>query len=135
VTDGEADRPKEVAWFERLIFASLALGAVQIAVEREAHVRLTLETFIFGFGLPILLTLLISRRRSKAAMWISVVLFVLSIPFELWFVSRGLFPGSVPLLAAQTVFQLVAYALLFMPDAWGWLHRRTPIARLRDTFS
>jgi hypothetical protein len=131
----KADRPKEIAWFEQLIFASLALGLVQILIERKTHARLTLEPIIFGFALPILLTLLVSRRRSKVAMWLSVALFVLGIPLILWIVSRGLFSGSVPLMAAQTILQLIAYGLLFMPDAWDWLNRRPTPARLQDTFS
>jgi hypothetical protein len=131
----EADRPKEIVWFERLIFASLALGTVQVLIALKGGVPPSIETLLFGFGLPILLTLLVSRRRSKAAMWVSIVLFVLGMPVTLWLISSGLFPGSVPIAAAQTILQLVAYGLLFMPDAWDWLNRPVPLASLHDTFS
>jgi hypothetical protein len=131
----EAVRPKAIVWFEGLIFLSLALGIAQVVIERRAHVRLTLESLLFVFAIPVLLTLLVSRRRSKLALGIGLFLFAAGLPIELWIVARGLFAGSVPLAAAQTIIQLVAYALPFMPDAWDWLNHRTPTARLRDTFS
>jgi hypothetical protein len=49
--------------------------------------------------------------------------------------SQGLFAGSLVIAGAQIVGQLVAFGLLFMPDAWDWLNRRPLHARLRDTFS
>jgi hypothetical protein len=131
----EADRPKEIAWFEGLIFASLAVGVVQVLIALKGNVPPSIETLLFGFGLPILLTLLVSRRRSKAAMWVSIGLFVLGIPLMLLIIASGRFRGSVPIAAVQTILQLVAYAFLFMPDAWDWLNRRVPLPSLKDTFS
>jgi hypothetical protein len=92
-------------------------------------------TMMLTLAFLVALALLISRRRSKAALWVSLGLFVLGLPFMLWSVSRGLFVGSLVIAGAQVVGKLVAYGLLFMPDAWDWLNRRPLHAQLRDTFS
>jgi hypothetical protein len=133
-------RPATIVNFERLIFATLALGLVQTWLGWDSLVRLSsvgqlVMTDVFTFGLVILLTLLVSRRRSKVAMWISIVLFVLGLPFVALLAAKGLMVGSTLISIAQTLGQLVAYGLLFTPSARRWLNKEATLDDLGDTFA
>ncbi|MDB5673998.1 MAG: hypothetical protein JWM65_980 [Sphingomonas bacterium] len=133
-------RPATIVNFERLIFATLALGLVQTWLGWDSLVRLSsvgqlVMTDVFTFGLVILLTLLVSRRRSKVAMWISIVLFVLGLPFVALLAAKGLMVGSTLISVAQTLGQIVAYGLLFTPSARRWLNKEATLDDLGDTFA
>ena len=131
-------RPDSIVWFERLIFATLCLGAIQtylnwqqvLATESASG---TPVAFVFivqisVFAIITSLTLLTSRRRSKVAMWISVALFALGIPTFIGLVASGLLIGSGWVAALQTGGQLVGYGLLFMPSSRRWMNREEPSA-------
>ena len=94
-------RPKAIVYFEWIVFGTLALGLVQdylawdsliaVAGTTQADPRTFLIlTQALTFGLIIVLTLLISRRRSIVAMWISIILFVLGLPMVLTLAAQGL---------------------------------------------
>ena len=118
-------RPIEITWFERIIFVTLALGIIQSAVAWETLTSMASPVFVLGtqafvFGLMAVLTLLVSRRRSNAAKWISVALFVIGLPMMLKHAIAGQLAGMGMISVVQTAGQLAAYALLFTPAARRW---------------
>ena len=136
-------RPATIVTFERLIFAMLALGLVQLWSNLQK-----LTTLPKGFvlmiaaamvALIILLTLLVSRRRSKVAMWISIVLFLLGLPALVTTVRLMLAGVVMPLAGGMDVMQnlleLIAYGLLFTPSARRWMNKETTLDDLGETFS
>jgi hypothetical protein len=136
-------RPSSILWFERLYLASLALTLAIVARAWEA-IRAGVippTTLLFGLGfaigLPLVLTLLVSRRRSVVAKWVLVAIFTIGL------IANGLTyrPGArlTLLLVALSLIamQAIAVALLFMPSARAWLGRKNAPAaeaELRETF-
>ena len=111
-------RPTEIVWFERIIIATLALGALNswlawpqlVAMRGPAYV-ITVQ--LFAFAVMLGLTLLVSRRRSNVAKWISIAMFIIGLPFWVQQVSAGSLPGSLTISFVQVAAQVVAFALLF----------------------
>ena len=119
-------RPIEIVWFERLVFGSLALGLVQSwlawpELTKLASPSFILVTQVFSFGIGGGLALLVSRRRSNIAKWISVVLFLIGLPVMAKEAMDGQLTGSASISVVQTIGELVAYALLFAPASVHWL--------------
>ncbi|MBO0755136.1 MAG: hypothetical protein J2P54_04700, partial [Bradyrhizobiaceae bacterium] len=79
------------------------------------------------------LALLVSRRRSKIAMWVSITLFAL----DAVFVTRVVLIGTVSPIEiairglAVLIVKGVAYSLLFTPSARRWMNRED---KLLDVF-
>jgi hypothetical protein len=128
-------RPKSIVYFERIIFGTLLLGVLQSylgwdqaiaqaeTLDRNKAVAITLIILIFTFVLIGTLTLLVSRRRSRIAMWVSIALFVLGLPALVHLITSGQLLGSDNIAAIQGIGQVVAYALLFTPSARRWMRR------------
>jgi hypothetical protein len=87
------------------------------------------------FAVMIGLTLLISRRKSQIAKWISIALFVLGLPAVFVIFSGGHLFGSALITIVQTIGQLIAYGLLFTPAARHWLNKKPSAENLTETFS
>jgi heme A synthase len=146
IQEGIAVRPKTIVYFERIIFGTLLLGVLQSvlgwnrviaaapAADRNSAVAFTLAILIFTFVLIGTLTLLVSRRRSKIAMWISIALFVLGLPSFVQTVIRGVLFASNIIAVLQAIAQGVAYGLLFTPSARRWMSRKDERAKLHDVF-
>jgi hypothetical protein len=124
-------RPKSIVAFELIILITLVIGAVQAFITFDSNVAaaevpgikpalFVILTQAFAFVLVGGLTLLISRRRSRVAMWISIVLFVVGMVFSLQ-IFQSLAPLSKLIFVVQSVAQLVAYGLLFTPMARRWM--------------
>lgn len=121
-------RPTEIAWFERIVIATLVLGALNSWLAWPQLVALGGTAFlitvqVFTLGIILLLTLLISRRGSNVAKWISVALFVLGLPFSIQDLAAGTALGSPIISIAQLAAQAVAFALLFTPASRRWFNR------------
>jgi hypothetical protein len=125
-------RPKAIIYFERIICGTLLLGALQNYLGWDRLVALAGATRSNPVGFVILvqaltialivtLTLLVSRRRSRIAMWVSILLFVFGLPAVAALAAQGLLFGSGAITMFQTVGQLIAYGLLFMPSARQWM--------------
>ncbi|WP_141249435.1 hypothetical protein [Sphingobium sp. D43FB] len=76
-------------------------------------------------ALIVALTLLVSRWRSRVAMWISIILFAIGIPSVFSLAAHGLLAGAHFITVLQTFGQLVAYGLLFTPEARAWMKAGT----------
>ena len=121
-------RPAGIIWFERIMFGTLALGAIQswllwpsITSVAGPAFLLTVEAGVLAFFAG--LTLLVSRRRSNIAKWILIALAVVGFPFTVTHYLQGRYLG-VPLIGLiQSVGQLLAYGLLFTDQSRKWLRR------------
>jgi hypothetical protein len=139
-------RPKTIVYFEWIIFGTLLLNVFQVYLvwdevialfatwNHNSSVALILAVIIFSYVLIGTLTLLVSRRRSKIAMWVSIALFAAGL--SVWFTrpptADELLGSDTILSALQTISQGVAYALLFTPSARRWMRREDE--KLREVF-
>ena len=140
-----ANRPLTIVYFERIILATFALGVLQTYLGWNQLVQQTLASgrsisflvFIdlITFGVLITLALLICRRRSRIAMWVSIGLFVLGLPLFFVILRSGLLAGSSLISLLQTVGQFAAYTLLFTRSAQRWLGKKDIGNELAETFS
>jgi len=139
--------PKPVWWFEKLMWGSLLLGAVNAAldwnrliykaVHRGANVHipdyLLAEQFrimsVFAFFVAaatvlflLLLVWLIARRRIGWVRWLFGALCVLGLPSLFTDLPETLSANPLVALlkALQTVMQLTALVLIFLPSARPW---------------
>ncbi|HEY2528599.1 MAG TPA: hypothetical protein VGJ20_11745 [Xanthobacteraceae bacterium] len=127
-------RPKAVVYFEWIIFGTLLLDVLGgylnwdriIALAATAHRSAVgfLPELIFDFVLIGTLTLLVSRRRSKIAMWVLIAVFVLGLSIVVQSITHGLY-GSVVIVIVALAYigQALAYGLLFTPSARRWMNR------------
>jgi hypothetical protein len=131
---GGAIRSKTIVYFEWIIFGTLLLRVLQnylswdrvIAlsgpVDLSLHVTAYLIFLSFMFVLQGTLTLLVSRRRSKIAMWVSIAMFTFGLPVFVQTIIRGLV-GSNIIAATQGIGQFAAFGLLFTLSARRWMNR------------
>ena len=131
-------RPASMLLFDRFFLSSLAVGLVNsvhsyydildrlkadpASAQMGFGAGFIITVAIFLFGITLLLWFLISRRASKVAKWILVVMTVLGllamIPTLPIFMQRS--GPELFLVALVTVLQLIAVALLFRNDARVW---------------
>ncbi|MBO0755135.1 MAG: hypothetical protein J2P54_04695 [Bradyrhizobiaceae bacterium] len=133
-------RPKTIVYFERIIFGVLLLGVLQsylgwdrafaraVTLGQNSPVATLLTFIIFFFVLFGTLTLLVSRRRSKIAMWVLIAMFVIGLPPLVQQITRE----HDILTAIEVIAQVVAYSLLFTPSARRWMNREDE--KLQDVF-
>jgi hypothetical protein len=128
-------RPKTIIYFERIIFGTLLLGVLQIylswdrviaqAATSNHNSAFVIIILIFGFTLVGTLTLLVSRRRSKIAMWVSIANFAIGLSgFFVQSITGGQLASDIIMTGLGTVVQVVAYGLLFTPSAGRWMSRK-----------
>lgn len=125
-------RPASIQWFERIYFATLAIGLINLLVHYNA-LKLTLGntggqmgfvfvSFLVGIAISLMFWYLVARRASNIAKWFLVVLVVIGV--------IGL-PGSfamagtlgttyVAIGALATLLQAIATGLLFTPESRRW---------------
>jgi hypothetical protein len=139
-------RPLSILYFERLIFGTLFLGVIQSYLSWDRSIAAAAAignnpvvfmatTLIGTFAIMATLTLLVSRRRSKVAMWISVLFFVLGLPLFFKVLSSGILFGSGFISLLQTTGQLVAFSLLFTRSARLWMNGEDGASsELKDVF-
>lgn len=89
------------------------------------NISFILAVQIITFAVILLLVLLVARARSNFAKWILVLCFALGVPLLWHTLKSGHLSGMLVLTVVQTVVQVVAMLLLFMPDANEWMHNRT----------
>ena len=132
---------RTIVYFEWIIFGTLLLSALQsylgwdraIVQAAPSHRDLAVAIIImliFEFVLPGTLTLLVSRRRSKIAMWVLIAWFALGL-VSTDDITRFLFSTVLRLRLETTdiiavallIGQVVAVGLLFTPSARRWMRR------------
>ena len=125
------EKPVEIVWFERIMFATLALGVIQSWLTWPAAVKLASPAFVVSTQIVVVvimaaLILLISRRRSNVARWILIILTLIGLPAVAKEAINGQMLGSPILVAIQTVSELAGLVLLFTPRGRIWF-RSKPI--------
>jgi hypothetical protein len=138
---GFAVRPKTIIYFERIIFGILLLSALHnylvwdqiigqaiaedAMLDRNTAVAIAITAIIFNYVLVGTLTLLVSRRRSKIAMWLLITqgALVLSLTALGIIQARRLLASDIVWEALESIGQVVAYALLFTSSARRWMNR------------
>jgi hypothetical protein len=135
-------RPRNIIGFERLMLGSVALGVINVAIiwaelaEASASIG---GGFFVGFlvviGVIVGLTLLISRRRSRIALWIVVVLFVIGVPSTTKLIIVSITRPTGIVMAIQAICQAVAVVLLFTPSVRRWMSRKPDPAAEAEIFS
>jgi hypothetical protein len=139
-------RPRPILAFEGLMFGTLALSWLYYGLTWNR--QLLRLAPITGQALPLLaamiaitsalfvvLTLLVSRRRSRIAAGVLIALFAFSIPTFVRTFTQGASSGYTLLAEVQTVSRFVAFVLLFLPSSRAWFRRDDEKPDLRATFS
>lgn len=132
-------RPGSIVWFERLNFLGLALAistdillwdqTESLAAEEGTSVAVVLFILAVSYGLWLLLTLAISRWRSKVFRSIYAVLSVLGLAGVALMLTEGLQSSlaDTVILVTQCALVLPALVLLYRPDSTSWLAGRDPV--------
>jgi hypothetical protein len=104
--------------------------AIAAAVYPNSAVAFNLIVQILTIVLFATLTLLVSRRRSKIAMWVYIVLFALNlvsglaVGITLWSQIGTQSPKTIDIIPLAVPIGLgVAVAMLFTPSARRWMRR------------
>ena len=125
-------RPQQIVWFERIMFAGLALGVVNswfrwsdLQALSEGNDASLLTQQLITAILMAALYLWISRGRSNVGKWILTIFFVLGVPASLWAQSVTQISLIDWVFVVQTLADLVALALLFTRDARAWFRGET----------
>jgi hypothetical protein len=135
-------RPKTIVYFERIMFGILLLGTLQLLAIAPVA---TWYILILIFSLLVVtLTLLVSRRRSKVAMWILIAWFVLNVTNAIWLIllESNIIVATVSIgaearirILLQGTGQAAALGLLFTRSARRWMNREDEKnERLREVF-
>jgi predicted membrane channel-forming protein YqfA (hemolysin III family) len=104
------------------------------AADRNFMAAYYIGVQLFKFVLTATLTLLVSRRRSKVAMWVSIALFA-SIVVATLVVDITIGRTTDIITLAVLISQGVAYGLLFTPSARRWVSRKDEKnEKLREVF-
>jgi hypothetical protein len=128
-------RPKTIVCFEGIIFGTLLLGLLgaygtlthglpKLSTDPDLQafaLSFTIVIFVLVDVLVATLTLLVSHRRSKIAMWVLIAMFVLGLVL----MRRTITYGQL----LQGIGQLVAFSLLFTPSARRWMNREDMSAK------
>jgi hypothetical protein len=129
-------------WFERLYLATLPIGLIRVAImsfaTRGAVWLTSLLVSALLLGLPLLLALGVSRKRSGIAKWVlTAFLFIWLAAILASILSRGarsLSPEALIVVAMQAG----ALGLLFTASARKWLaiptEKKPSLPALRETF-
>jgi hypothetical protein len=127
-------RPKTIVYFEWINFGTLLVGVLQSyltwdRVEQAVAAypggaRQIIIMLVFMYALFATLILLVSRRRSKIAMWILIALVALGLYGLVEAVIRGQLGSDVMNTALGEIIQGVALGLLFTPSARRWMNRK-----------
>jgi hypothetical protein len=124
-------RPSSIVYFERLYLFSLVIGLMMAVFSWDLSVETArAEGFgpgflvfvqTFSFLIPLILTLLVSRRASVVAKWILVVIFLGGLGI-MAATAKLSFAGGVLLLVqiVQILMQAIAIALLFTEESRRW---------------
>lgn len=139
------DRPRSIRWFEQCYFGAIALSALSLVIfwpqlmpalaaspgmERlgEGAMKTIIAVSILTAALVILLLwYFVARRGSTVARWLTV----LFLAYAIYSTATGLMSGGTPSTLAticsglSLLLEIVAVAMLFMPDARGWFAQGT----------
>ncbi len=134
-------RPKPIIIFEILYCIMMSVGAWRSwmwlgDLNPTLPKTMLLATEIGMFLLVVSLVFFVSRRRSKMAMWILILLTLLPLLITLKMLFDGLLltdPSLILLL--QTTVKMIAILFLFLPSSRLWMSNTNDENDLEETFS
>jgi hypothetical protein len=130
------ERPSNVQRFEQLMYLSIAIGALNIALDWGRLVSvarpvggavfvLVVDAFVFVFLISLIW--LIGRRAKNWARWVLLIFFLLGTPTAVRVVVNNLrvkpFVGALGLV--QVALQVIALFLIFTGNSRAWFGRQT----------
>jgi uncharacterized membrane protein len=121
-----------------LYLACIAIALAQAGVDGLRTIGdkpSSLMMLAFGVGLSLALTFLVSRLRSRIAMWVLVAFFVLGLPSDVANLTESESNVSIALTLLRALVELAALGFLFTPAARGWFRRIPDDRMLQKTFS
>jgi hypothetical protein len=119
--------PTRLALFERLYYASLALGLVSSALQfdrlsKMAPVGFVILVQVLTLAVLVLMVWLVARRRKNWARWLMLILFIVGIPLAVPTILKTLqtdiLSGGIGVV--QIFLQLAALYCVFTGDAREW---------------
>ena len=125
--------PNTIKYFEWCWFASLALGVISTALAYQKLAALgagltSIAGGVVGLLLSLILVLLVSRRRSKFAKWVLIILFVIGLAAYVPQVSTLAALGFVAILSAvQLLLQCIGLYFLFTTEGREWIKRKDKV--------
>lgn len=133
-------RPKSIVTFELLFVATLILGSLQVwfgweYLQQVGSIGFFLIVQIITFSMLGGLVLLVSRKRSKIAMWIIITFTVAGLPMIYASISSSQIIGSIWIALLQTACQITGIVLLFFPSSRKWMATKNEDRNLAETFS
>lgn len=130
--------PRHVVLFERLMYASLAIGMLILALDGPRKAELPeiraagglpflIAGAVFILAIIALIVWLIARRRKNWARWLLAVLcvagIVAAVPVFLDVLNGN--PAAAVLSGVQLILQLTALYYIFTGDAPPWFQKET----------
>ncbi|CAH0498338.1 hypothetical protein [Novosphingobium sp. CECT 9465] len=125
-------RPASIQWFERIYFATLAIGLINLLIHYGTlsevlggsgqTMGIVLISFLAGIAISLVFWYLVARRASTIAKWFLVVLVVIGLiglpgGFAM---TETLGIAYVGIGALSTLLQAIATGLLFTPESRRW---------------
>lgn len=130
---GVTGRPGSVIWYERLAWASIAIGLMSSAAN-PANLAKYYERYHTGFLLAgvVFIVLqfiwiwLVARKRQNWARWISLVVVLIGIPNAIWDIEERFQINPVATVFYYAAFgiSIISVMLLFRNDAGDWFSRK-----------
>lgn len=119
-------RPTTIAVFEWLFIASFVSAVVRVGIAwsrapEQGPVHMILAVLLFTLVLNLTLVLFVSRRRSRVAKWILILLFLIGLTTYLRFLETGVRNMEDLAEIGLGLVQALGIALLFTPSARAWL--------------
>ena len=125
----------EILFFAMLLFEAwrswMWLGDLNPTLPKTMLVA----TQIGGFVLLVSLVLFVSRRGSRLAMWLLILLSLLPLPFTLKILFDGLLIDANLLSLLKISGKMVAILFLFLPSSRYWMSNKKDNPNLEETFS
>jgi hypothetical protein len=129
------ERPAEVTWALRLLWASLVLGGIELLQQR--FLRVSLVFVLLTSGIPYVIVGWLLYKIHRGRHWARVtylVLWLFGIAYVLlfWRVYAAYFDGKHSMAAgtrvAETLLDAVGSVLLFVPAANRWFRPRIGVS-------
>jgi multidrug transporter EmrE-like cation transporter len=130
---GVVTRPGSVVWYERLAWATFAVGLASAAASRATLAKYY-DRYPISYPIIIAVVLagqllwiwLVARKRQNWARWISLIVILFGIPNAIWDVEERFRLNAVAAIFYYAAFAIstVSILLLFRGDAREWFSRK-----------
>lgn len=132
-------RPNTILAFELLYIASLVSAVARVGIAwsqtvTQGAIQLILGVLFFSLVLNLTLVLFVSRRRSRVAKWILVILFLFGLTSYLRFAVTGVQSLDEWAEIGLGLAQAIGIGMLFTPSAREWLAAPRSEPRSADAF-